>query len=88
MASDNKQHQDNGEGLDPGAYIGRGEELASESIPGGVQPDDERVAGVATQSTGDGARGDVPEDERGWPEGHREGPPADDDAVREAGQNR
>ena len=28
--------------LDPGAFIGHEPELASERIPGGVQPDDDR----------------------------------------------
>ena len=69
----------NDEGRDPGQYIGRKPELASETIPGGVQPDDERVAAHSTQPGPVGA----PE-----PSGHREGDPADDDAVREAGQNR
>jgi hypothetical protein len=73
---------------DAGAFIGQEPELGADSIPGGAQRGDERVAGVATRSTGPGAAGDVPEDERGWPEGHREGPPADDDAVRRAGENR
>ena len=35
--------------LDPGAYIGSEPELASERIPGGVQPEDERVAFNASQ---------------------------------------
>ena len=30
--------------LDPGAYIGQEPELAGETIPGGVRPDDDRVA--------------------------------------------
>lgn len=30
--------------LDPGAYIGSEPELEEETIPGGVQPGDERVA--------------------------------------------
>ena len=77
-----------GPAQDPGAYIGRGQELASESIRGGVRRDDERIAGEATQSTGVGADGDVPADERGWPEGHRQASHVDDDDIREAGQNR
>jgi hypothetical protein len=50
--------------LDPGAYIGREPELAAETIPGGVQPADERVAAGETQT---GAR--VPTNA---PAGHRE----------------
>jgi hypothetical protein len=66
---------------DPGAYIGRKPERVAETIPGGLGPRDERAAAVATQSgpsTADEAR----------PDGHREGQPATDDTVREAGQNR
>ncbi|MDQ3881485.1 MAG: hypothetical protein M3295_10490 [Chloroflexota bacterium] len=75
--------------LDPGAFIGHEPELAAETIPGGVQPDDERVAGYATQSSGVGAEEDRvqgrPDD---WPQGHRhaEPPGGEDDAVRGAGQ--
>jgi hypothetical protein len=74
---------------DPGAFLGRGREFAAESIPGGVGRADERIAGVATQSTGAGARGAVPSDE-GWtdaPAGHREGRDADDDSLREKGDS-
>ncbi|MEA2623594.1 MAG: hypothetical protein QOH61_2504 [Chloroflexota bacterium] len=82
------QSRDTEEGLDPGAYIGRGEELAAETIPGGVQRKDERIAGSATQSTGAGNRGAVPPEEAGWPEGHREAHHVTDDDIREAGLNR
>jgi len=62
--------------LDPGAYIGGEPELAAEKIPGGVRPEDDRVA--ATQSEGTGAGRP---DERGQPvdepSGHREADPAD-----------
>ena len=64
---------------DPGQYIGHEPELAADSIPGGVRPDDERVAAHSTQT------GPVAKPE---PSGHREGDAADDDQVREAGQNR
>jgi hypothetical protein len=66
---------------DPGAYIGRLPEREAETIPGGVSRKDERVAGIASQP---GARSPEPE----TPSGHREGEPADDDAIREAGQDR
>ena len=66
---------------DAGAYIGRLPERESETIPGGLSRKDERVAGVASQS---GPRSPEPE----TPSGHREGDPADDDAIREAGQDR
>lgn len=75
-------------GADPGAYLGTGEEWAADSIPDGPQPGDERVAGNATQSTGEGAREKRLQGGEEWPAGHREGAPADDDAVREAGQDR
>jgi hypothetical protein len=72
---------------DPGAYIGRMPERATETIPGGVGPKDERVAAVATQPAP--ARGPAPAStEGGTPEGHREGENATDDRLREAGQNR
>ncbi len=64
---------------DPGQFIGRKPERATESIPGGVRPDDERVAAHSTQV------GPKREPE---PSGHREGAPADDDQVRDAGQDR
>ena len=69
---------------DPGAYIGHEPELAAETIPGGVGPEDERVAGTATQSTGVGAeaRRDVAPEE---PSGHRHGDRASDDDLRAAG---
>ena len=45
---------------DAGGYIGHEPELARETIPGGVQHGDVRVAGVATQPTGAGARAPAP----------------------------
>jgi hypothetical protein len=65
--------------LDAGAYIGREPELASETIPGGVRPDDERVAAGETQA---GPR-EAPE-----PQGHREGSGRTDDDARDAGERR
>jgi hypothetical protein len=46
---------------DPGAYIGRKPERVAETIPGGVQPGDERIAANSTSSEpaipgGDGER--------------------------------
>ena len=71
---------------DAGGYIGREPELAAETIPGGVQPDDERIAGTATQSGGEGGAGRQIQDDR-WPEGHREAE-RDSGLRREAGQDR
>jgi hypothetical protein len=72
---------------DAGAYIGRKPERATETVPGGVGRGDRRVSAVATQPGP--VRGPVPASERGAPpEGHREGQPATDDQVREAGQDR
>ena len=65
---------------DPGAYVGREPERQAATVPGGISPKDERIAAHSTQSgptAGDST-----------PEGHREGAPADDDHVREAGQSR
>jgi hypothetical protein len=81
------RHDDPHRALDPGAFIGREPELGDDVIPGGARPEDERVAANATQGTGSG-RPDVrgqPEEE---PAGHRSGPVATDDAIREAGQDR
>jgi hypothetical protein len=73
---------------DAGAYIGRKPEFASETIPGGVGPDDERVAGGDTRSSGEGdAAGRVQGRGDEWPQGHREGAPTSDDAVREKGDS-
>ena len=65
---------------DPGSYIGRMPERASESIPGGVHTDDERVAAHSTQAS--------PTAGRKAPSGHRDGPAVTDDTIREAGQDR
>ena len=65
---------------DPGSYIGRMPERASESIPGGISRDDERVAAHSTQSSP--TAGDR------TPGGHREGSPVTSDTSREAGQDR
>ena len=61
-------------------------ERATETIPGGVGRKDVRVA--ATGSQPGPVQGDTRADSGPPPEGHREGAPATDDAVREAGQNR
>jgi hypothetical protein len=72
---------------DPGAYIGRMPERATETIPGGLGRKDQRVAAVATQPGP--VRAEVPRSEAGSPpEGHREAETATDDRVREAGQTR
>jgi hypothetical protein len=72
--------------LDPGAYIGRLPERATETIPGGVGRKDVRVSAVATQPAP--VSGSTSSDAPRTPEGHREGANATDSAVREAGQNR
>ena len=72
---------------DAGAYIGRLPERATETIPGGLGPEDVRVSAVATQPGP--VRGQAPgEGDGSPPAGHREGENATDDRVREAGQNR
>jgi hypothetical protein len=75
------------EQLDAGAFVGHERELAVESIPGGLRRDDQRVAAYASQSDAIANAKDIPEEERGWPEGHREINATDDD-VRRAGENR
>jgi hypothetical protein len=35
---------------DPGAYVGNRPERQAETIPGGVRPDDERIAAHSTQT--------------------------------------
>jgi hypothetical protein len=47
------------EARDPGAYIGHEPELAAERIPGGVRPEDERVAATQSEPAAPGE----PEDE-------------------------
>jgi hypothetical protein len=64
---------------DPGAFIGHEPERSTETIPGGIGPEDERVSAVASQ-VGDDA-------EQTPPSGHRQGDRVSDDDVREAGQN-
>jgi hypothetical protein len=72
---------------DAGAYIGRLPERESETIPDGLGPKDERVSAVATQPGT--VRGPEPAEFRGEPpEGHREAEPANDDRIKEAGENR
>jgi len=66
---------------EPGAFVGREPERQAETIPGGVRRDDERIAAHSTQT----GRVDDGDD---TPSGHREGRHADDDLVREAGENR
>lgn len=68
------------EGLDPGAFVGQRPERQAETIPGGVRPDDERIAAHSTQVGASAG-------ERNDPSGHRE-VDAGDDVLREAGQNR
>lgn len=65
---------------DPGSYIGRMPERATESIPGGMSPKDERVAAHSTQA--------APTTRDRAPDGHRQGPSVSDDSAREAGQDR
>jgi hypothetical protein len=66
---------------DPGSCIGRLPERATETIPGGLGPKDERVSAVDTQP-GPSPKPAPPA------AGHREGAPAGEDAIREAGQDR
>ena len=72
---------------DPGAYIGHEPEFAAETIPGGVQPKDERVSALDTQSTGVGALDKRETEPDATPHGHREASSVSDDDVRRAGEN-
>jgi hypothetical protein len=85
-SADGNAPGDSEQGIDAGAFIGKEPELAQETIPGGVQRGDERISGVATQSTGPGKGSANPDDGwTDWPEGHREGRAADDDMVKRKG---
>ena len=71
---------------DAGAYIGRLPEREAETIPDDLGPRDKRVSAVATQPGP--VRGPQPAALRGEPpEGHRDGEPANEDRLREAGEN-
>jgi hypothetical protein len=72
---------------DPGAYIGRLPERATETLPDGPDPRDERVAAVVAQPGP--VRGPEPAAAAGSPpEGHREATFDRDDTRREAGERR
>jgi hypothetical protein len=79
-AGDDDATRDRDGDQDPGAYIGRLPERATETIPGGVSDRDERVAAHSTRS-GPTAGDPIPD-------GHREGAAVTDDTIREAGQDR
>jgi len=66
------------EAEDPGAYIGNQPERQAESIPGGVQPGDERIAAYEARS---GVEGE-PDD----PLGDADTPP--DDGSSQSGSDR
>jgi hypothetical protein len=68
---------------DAGAYVGRKPEREAETIPGGIRPDDERIAAHSTQPGG--VRDETV---AGTARGHREGRAADDDLLRESGEDR
>jgi hypothetical protein len=57
-------------------------ERSTETIPGGVGRKDRRVSAVASQP------GPASPEATPVPEGHREGANANDDTIREAGQDR
>jgi hypothetical protein len=86
MANNDRRHGSASEGRlpdpeeaeDPGAYIGRLPERATETIPGGLGPKDQRVSAASTQPSGGEGR-ETP------PEGHRGGERVSDDRIREAG---
>ncbi|HET6379904.1 MAG TPA: hypothetical protein VFH63_02560 [candidate division Zixibacteria bacterium] len=58
---------------DAGAFINNRGEAAAETVPGGVQEDDERVAGHDRESSGEGALEERVQGRRDeWPLGHRQ----------------
>ena len=80
-SADIGSRQDHDDPEDPGAYIGRLPERVAATIPGGIGPKDRRVAGIASQPGPTSPDTEVPG-------GHRQGPRAADETVREAGQDR
>jgi hypothetical protein len=64
-----------------GAYVGRKAERQAETIPGGVRPDDERIAAHSTQVGQPGPTDAAPTD-------HREASDDDADTVRDSGRGR
>lgn len=80
MTDEQRSGPDGERPLDGGAYIGNRPELAEETIPGGLQPDDERVAAHDSRSSGSGKQDErVQGRDDEWPAGHRE---ADADEER------
>ena len=85
MSNNDRRHGSASEGRlpkpdeadDAGAYIGRLPERATETIPGGLGPKDQRVSAGATQPSGGEGR-ETP------PEGHRLGERVSEDRIREA----
>ncbi len=76
------------EGRDGGAYIGNRPELASETIPGGVRPGDERVAGHDSESSGVGKEKERVQGRRDeWPAGHRDASGPESQEGDEPGPN-
>ena len=72
---------DDAERREGGAWIGQRPDENTEQVRRQLDEGAERVAVTNNESGG------APDDD-GWPQGHREGAPATDDAVREAGENR
>ena len=56
MSTEDRRQQpdEDARDVDGGAYIGNRPELAEETIPGGLQDEDERVAGHDSRSSGSG----------------------------------
>lgn len=70
---DDRREPEQDQELDGGAYIGNRPELASDTIPGGVNEDDERVSALDTQSSGEGKEDDRVQGRNDeWPRGHRD----------------
>lgn len=65
-----------------GAWIGQHPDENTQKVRENLPEGAERVAVTNNESD------DAPADGGAWPQGHREGDQAGDDAVREAGENR
>ena len=72
---------DDAERREGGAWIGQKPDENTEELRQKLDEGAERVAITSNES------GATPTDDE-WPAGHREGPQAGDDDIREAGENR
>ena len=79
MTDDNRRADDTPP-REGGAWIGQHPDANTQKVRDDLDEGAERVAVTNNES------GDSPTD-TGWPQGHREGDQANDDTVRDAGEN-